>query len=332
MATILKNTTGSPIIVKSIGQVIAASGQLIVPPDDYDNLSQDATLISKIASGDVVVNDGSQDLSIAYGKQLVLIGVTVDSPGGVTVSFDNNNRVTLDSNGSFSSGKSQLVFQDFLYNTDNSDRSDQGFIGVNNGGSVVLEGGSSILNLIPGQQGAGNDYDGMISLNAVNNGQNPALDSFNKVNKTQLGALAISYEWRVRINNLSDSSNTFIVRLGYQDKVGTSAGRATNNVTFEYTHNVNSGKWTAVCSSNSTSTVLNSNVSLVTNIWTRLRADINSSGTLVTFYIDDISIGTIGTNIPTSKPMRHFAMLERTLGSSGTKTMDIDYVAWRVTR
>lgn len=322
MVNILKNNTASPIIVRSVGQTIPASGQITIPPDDYDNLSADADVISKITSGDITVNDGTADLTISEGLQVITAGISVVSSGGVVATFNGRSKFTLTADPSFSSsGNSQRIFQDFLYKDDSADRNDEGWLGTNNGGVALLE-----------TTPTGNDYDGIFSLSASNAGQNPALNSFNKNNRTQFGGKPVSFEWRVRVNSLSDGTNTYNLRIGYQNKVDTASGRAASNVTFEYTHSVNSGRWTGVCSSSSTSTVLNSTISVVANTWVRLRADINASGTLVTFYIDDVSFGTINSNIPINTSLRHLAQLERTLGSAGIKELDIDYVAWRMDR
>lgn len=66
MAKILKNTTGSIIELDELGISIPASGQYEVPHQKYLILSTDdvvSELTTLINAGDVVVNDGSSDLS-----------------------------------------------------------------------------------------------------------------------------------------------------------------------------------------------------------------------------------------------------------------------------
>lgn len=67
---ILKNTTGSIINITSLGLPIPASGQITIEVTDYMLLASFdsvAELSPLITSGDVVVNDGNEDLNVARG-------------------------------------------------------------------------------------------------------------------------------------------------------------------------------------------------------------------------------------------------------------------------
>lgn len=70
MSKILKNTTTSDIELDNLGLTIPASGQTTVAVQDYlllgseDSITELTTLIN---SGDIVVNDGSSDLSASDG-------------------------------------------------------------------------------------------------------------------------------------------------------------------------------------------------------------------------------------------------------------------------
>ena len=78
MSKILINNTASPVSIDDVGQVVPASGQLTIQPQDYwlyaasDNV---ITLISDLAVGPststLTVNDGSFDLSINDGAKLI---------------------------------------------------------------------------------------------------------------------------------------------------------------------------------------------------------------------------------------------------------------------
>lgn len=68
MAKILKNTTASDIDLDILGRRVPASGQLDLDTSDFARLASDASiteLTTLINSGDIVVNDGVSDLSIA---------------------------------------------------------------------------------------------------------------------------------------------------------------------------------------------------------------------------------------------------------------------------
>ena len=74
MSKILKNTTGSNIEVKTLGVIVPASSQLDVEVTDFPLLASVDTvteLTPLINTGDIVVNDGSLDLSAAEGLRLI---------------------------------------------------------------------------------------------------------------------------------------------------------------------------------------------------------------------------------------------------------------------
>ena len=69
MALILKNTTVSAITIKETGDTVPASGQLTIDPTAYDYYAKAETIAEMTAdinSGDLVVNDGINDLTPAY--------------------------------------------------------------------------------------------------------------------------------------------------------------------------------------------------------------------------------------------------------------------------
>ena len=71
---ILKNTTGSAIELSVIGLSIPASSQITIEVQDYLLLgSSDSTteIDPLITSGDVVVNDGTSDLSVSEGQNYI---------------------------------------------------------------------------------------------------------------------------------------------------------------------------------------------------------------------------------------------------------------------
>lgn len=70
MAKILRNTTASIIDLTKFGVTIPASGQITVVPQDYPLLAMPliiAELSPLITAGTVVVNDGTNNLSVARG-------------------------------------------------------------------------------------------------------------------------------------------------------------------------------------------------------------------------------------------------------------------------
>lgn len=73
MAKILKNTTGSVVSLVKLGLDVPASSQITVDINDYILLASDDSvteLTTLINSGDIVVNDGTQDLIVSNGVSL----------------------------------------------------------------------------------------------------------------------------------------------------------------------------------------------------------------------------------------------------------------------
>ena len=69
MTKILKNQSGDTLTL--LGVQVAYESQFDVPPDKWLNLAEDTTIHTLISSGDVVVNDGTQDLAIPLGLSWV---------------------------------------------------------------------------------------------------------------------------------------------------------------------------------------------------------------------------------------------------------------------
>jgi hypothetical protein len=71
MSKILKNNTGSPVNIADVGQTVPASGQLVVVPTDYLLYAASNNVITLIGNSTLTVNDGSFDLSISDGIDLI---------------------------------------------------------------------------------------------------------------------------------------------------------------------------------------------------------------------------------------------------------------------
>jgi len=92
MSVIIKNSTGSDIFIAGTGTNVSANSQITVDPKYYLAFSgsattgidaEDANFISNINSGDIVVNDGSKDLSAADGLRYLqnLTKLTIQDNG-----------------------------------------------------------------------------------------------------------------------------------------------------------------------------------------------------------------------------------------------------------
>ncbi len=111
-----------------------------------------------------------------------------------------------------------------------------------------------------------------------------------------LGGGAITLNWVFNIATLSNSPNRYTLDVGIGDTV-TVAAQA-NGCWFQYSDNLNSGNWTFNTSAASSPTNSNSSTAVTTG-WHNAQITINAAGTLVTFVMDGVTLGTIALTIPT---------------------------------
>lgn len=81
MSKILKNQTASPVSIPDFGRTVSASGQLVINPNEYSLLASSSDVITLVSDKSVspdpnpistlIVNDGSDDLSISDGVDLI---------------------------------------------------------------------------------------------------------------------------------------------------------------------------------------------------------------------------------------------------------------------
>jgi hypothetical protein len=117
----------------------------------------------------------------------------------------------------------------------------------------------------------------------------------------KLGGL--EYNALASINAVSDGTNTFEYRVGVTLTNLTSD--PSRGVYFRYTHSVNSGNWQCVSRSGGVETVINTAVAPTlynysTQAISTLKFVVNAGATSIEFFINNVSMGTITTNIPTS--------------------------------
>lgn len=150
---------------------------------------------------------------------------------------------------------------------------------------------------------------------------------------TSLGFGNGQYRWdsRVRISTNSDGTNTFQFISGFWDN--TAGIDQVDGIYFLYdsqgvsTGSAASGNWQIVTASNSARTFTTTGTAINNANLQKLRIDVNADATSVTFYIDDVSVGTHTTNIP-SGASRLTTSGVYLLKSAGTtaRTAEIDYL------
>lgn len=133
-----------------------------------------------------------------------------------------------------------------------------------------------------------------------------------------------------RLSALNSGGQTFTTQIGFID---TATVDQVDGIYFEY-NNTNVNNWTMVTASNSVRTRTITTGAFAANTSYNLKIIVNSSATLATFYVNDISVGTINTNIPTGLT-RLFGAGAFILKSNGntaiTQTIDAIYIRQNLT-
>ncbi len=140
-----------------------------------------------------------------------------------------------------------------------------------------------------------------------------------------LGGGAVTIEWWIRIATLSDGSNTYLIYVGGGDDVA--SGDHVDGVYFGYDSTV-SANWLMCTSSNSARTKTASSSEVAADTFYKLRIEVNAAGTSVEYFVDDVSIGTVATNIPTGQT-RQFGPNIKIVKSVGTTERGVRVDFWQ---
>ena len=72
MAEIVKNVSGADIFVADLGICFCANSSFVVPTLDYGLFASSQSFVELIDSGDIVINDGENDLSSSDAKEFIV--------------------------------------------------------------------------------------------------------------------------------------------------------------------------------------------------------------------------------------------------------------------
>lgn len=120
----------------------------------------------------------------------------------------------------------------------------------------------------------------------------------------------------VRLQTLSDATNRFNSTL----TIGVSN---VNSMRINYSDNLNSGKWQCESFSSSVSTLVDSGVSVAINTWYDLK--VCRIGMICYYYINNVLVATISTNVPSGVEASIGASIAKTAGTT-SRTCDFDYL------
>ena len=120
---------------------------------------------------------------------------------------------------------------------------------------------------------------------------------------------------RAAVETLSTGAERFTTYVGFGDNVAT--GDMAEGCYFRYTDSVNSGKWEAVTAKASVKTAVDTGVAANTQ-YSIFEVRINAAGTSVEYYINDVLVATITTNIPVS-PFGMIHKIEKSVGTTSRR-------------
>lgn len=142
------------------------------------------------------------------------------------------------------------------------------------------------------------------------------------VQSVRLGGGVLIVEMMVRLEDLSTVAQEYDVYVGISNK----ATPGTDHwVYFAYDRNT-STNWRIRTRDNGTETDTDSGVAVAADTWVKLRFEINAAATSVEYFIDDSSVGTISSNIPTAAGREVSPRL--TIQKSAGTTARLMYVDW----
>lgn len=144
------------------------------------------------------------------------------------------------------------------------------------------------------------------------------------LNDVYFGGGIFTYETCFQIPTLSDGTNNINVRLGYGDTA--SGADHVDGAYFEYDIGT-SANWLLCTAAGGVRTKTVSSVAVTTS-FVQLKLVVNATGTSVEYFVNDVSAGTVTTNIPTA-PTGYVNQVIKTLGST-QRDHYMDFVRYRV--
>jgi len=124
---------------------------------------------------------------------------------------------------------------------------------------------------------------------------------------------------------ISTALQRYTHRIGFSNITPPNA--VNDGVFFEYQDDENGGRWQAI-THDGVETSTDTGVTFAVSTWYKMEFIINAAGTSVEFFIDDVSVATNTTNIPTGTGFFHFHsnQIVKTIGL-GNRTLYIDATA-----
>lgn len=277
--------------------------------DDFTNPGVDiSNILALITTGDRLYIQGEDD-SNEFAVWNVT-GPSVDNVGWFTIPVEletggnvlgNNDRTifvlqiggtalsqTVQRQWFGSMATDAFVFSDFTDPT----------VGIQTDGLLAIAAGAGSGLSVPTAGYNFTNHPGVWGLNtgATSAGRVFLLSKFARTMHVGVGGVTRFGAWYQAPAVLSDVANRYVLRAGWSSMA--LPNTILEGITFEYQDNQNGGRWQGVCEDGIGETSLDTGVAVVASTYYQLEIEVNAAGTSVEFFIDKVSVGTVGANIP----------------------------------
>jgi hypothetical protein len=307
----------------SIGYLASVTGSFITP-------SYVAALTGQLALDSTVVHDTGNE-TIAGIKSFVnnVNIVNSDLSGNGNIFIDNlySSGVMVISGGDVITGNAMLVYgslnplnlvselrDDFVAGGTSSNL---GWLSVVSGTAAATQ-SSNVFGFTSGEKAlgvwqltTGTTNTGRANINLGTNG-------------ILFGYADMSQRWRVAIDALSNSTNRYVVRIGFLDQ---STNTDTNNgIYFEYDEGTAGNFWRVCTANNGARTKTTTSVTTQASSFDRLWIYVKPDASLARFFINETEVNSISTNIPSisGRFTGVGATISKTIGTAA-RNFYIDY-------
>lgn len=153
----------------------------------------------------------------------------------------------------------------------------------------------------PGFTNGTTDHPGIATTKSYSHPDGSGLFLGTTFNPIVFGGGVTSVSFIVQIPTLSTGINDFNYYCGLADGNTLSGGTTAfvDGAYFKYNHALNAGQWTLNTTNTSVTTTVNT-ATAVTTGWTTLNIVANANDSSISFYINNVLVGTNTTNLPTA--------------------------------
>jgi len=139
-----------------------------------------------------------------------------------------------------------------------------------------------------------------------------------------IGGGVIVIEMIVKIDTLSDATNAFNFKCGIANQNSVTSTVGGQGVYFTYASTGATPNWYRFTGNSGASITTTDSGTAATTNWVNLKIVINAAGTSAEFFIDDVSVGTNSTNLPTLAVGPMFNMATSQINLAARK-VTVDY-------